>query len=88
MAGHVYHPQTNLCFGCGAARDGAPPDCPALYGPIGEKGAHFVLTPGEELLLFPERGFRSIGLKFEMVETFAIRDAIDEGVAELRRRRG
>lgn len=79
---HHLDPLTRSCFGCGKAVGAAKsePECPAYYRQ--RDGLLIVVTPAERLYLIV---LGQIGLRFDPIETFEIRDAIDEGIDQLRR---
>ena len=82
MNPHMIDPVAKLCFGCGKNARAAAlvHDCPAFYRRHSDELV-IIITPAERLILLaPGRG----GLRFERVEMFEVRDAIDEGVRELR----
>lgn len=78
---HRIDTKSGRCLGCGLAAGEASqtPICPAFYRDLA--GLLIVITPDEQLVLI-EPGGRGLGL--DQGEMFAARDAIDEGVAELR----
>lgn len=100
MAEHRFDPSTERCLGCDIARSDVadPPrakgerhataagrtrDCPAVYARIENGGQIFtaIITPAEEFRLI--RNGASI-LELDQKAAFDLRDAIEDGIRELR----
>lgn len=78
---HRIDPISRTCLGCGLTGQQAKltPDCPAFYRDM--PGLTVVVTTAEKLVLLVPG---STGLRLDQAEMFATRDAIDEGVSEMR----
>lgn len=78
---HRIDPISRHCLGCALEGSQAKltPDCPAFYRAL--PGLTIIVTTDERLILLPPA---APGLRLDQTEMFAVRDAIDEGVQDLR----
>lgn len=79
---HRLDPLTRACLGCGLPATSCKttkPECAAFYRDLA--GLTIVITTAEKLILLVAG---TQGVRLDQSEMFAVRDAIDEGVRDLR----
>ena len=82
---HLLDPTTQHCLGCDAParqieKDGPHQDCPAFYRRIGSGTVNVVINTHEQLLVLTGDAIMTL----TQSTMFELRDAIEEGVHELR----